>query len=206
VSLAAQLEQVEGVSGGGAGLGQVGDEVDAGAGLDGEGLERQVEVADHRVVQLLHSGVVDADVVRSPPDSEVLAAGGQLSDQSRELFVVRVAAGLGAEQGNGVVRDFVPLTENEVDCGSRKTSRALFSWSSVASSKGNRARPSAFEASTSRRPLSTTAGIPGIASTRRWMVGRIRRVVAAGRRGLDRDGAPAVRRRSRRWAARPRRA
>jgi hypothetical protein len=44
-------EQGEGVLGGGAGFGQVGDQADAGAGLDGEGLERQVEVADDRVVQ-----------------------------------------------------------------------------------------------------------------------------------------------------------
>ena len=66
--------------------------------------------------------------------------------------------------------------------GSRKTKRALFTrlvgWRTTGE---NRARPRRLVARTSRRPLRTTAGTVGMASTRRWMVGRTRSA-AGGRR------------------------
>jgi hypothetical protein len=47
----------------------------------------------------------------APPDSEVVAAGGELPDQVGESPVVRIAAGLGAQQGDAVVGDSVPVAE-----------------------------------------------------------------------------------------------
>ena len=46
--------------------------------------------------------------------AELLAAGGELTDQVRELPVVGVAAGLGAQDGDGVVGDLVPVAEELV--------------------------------------------------------------------------------------------
>jgi transcriptional regulator with XRE-family HTH domain len=45
---------------------------------------------------------VDADVVCGPAPAESVAAGGQLPDQVRQVPVVGGAAGLGAQQGDGV--------------------------------------------------------------------------------------------------------
>src|SRR3954447_20696953 len=67
-------EQGECVLGRGAGFGKVGDQGGAGAGLDGKGLEGQVEVPDDPMVQQLRAGVVDSHVVGGPPDAELLAA------------------------------------------------------------------------------------------------------------------------------------
>ena len=64
-----------------------------------------------RVVQLLDAGAVDADVVGGPADPEVVTAGGQLADQVGELAVVGVAAGFGAQQGDGVVGHDLPVAE-----------------------------------------------------------------------------------------------
>jgi hypothetical protein len=80
-----------------------------------EGLERQVEVADDRVVDELDAGGVYADVVGGPADPELVAAGGQLPDQIRDSSIVGVAAGLGAQQGDRVVGDLGPVTE-ELRC------------------------------------------------------------------------------------------
>src|SRR6266545_4433703 len=93
------------------GLGGVGEEALAGIGGQREGLERQLEVPDDRVVEALHAGGVDPDVVGGPSATELLAAGGQLPDQIRQLPVVGVAAGLGAQQGDRVVGDLVPVAE-----------------------------------------------------------------------------------------------
>ncbi len=76
-----------------------------------EGLVRQVEVADDRVVDQLGAGGVDLDVVGGPSAPELVAAGGQLTDQIGKAPVVWVAAGLGAQQGDGVVGDLVPVAE-----------------------------------------------------------------------------------------------
>jgi hypothetical protein len=58
---------------------------------------------------------VDADVVGGPAATEVLAAGGQFPDHVRQPPVVRIAAGLGAQHGDHVVRDLVPVAE-ELGC------------------------------------------------------------------------------------------
>jgi catechol 2,3-dioxygenase-like lactoylglutathione lyase family enzyme len=44
-------------------------------------LERQAEISDHWVVNMLHAGVMDADVVRGPSGAERLALPRQLSDE-----------------------------------------------------------------------------------------------------------------------------
>jgi hypothetical protein len=63
------------------------------------------------VVEALDAGGVDPDVVGGPSGPELVAAGRQLPDQVRQLPVVGVAAGLGAQQGDRVVGDHVPVTE-----------------------------------------------------------------------------------------------
>jgi len=63
------------------------------------------------VVEELGAGGVDADVVGGPSNPKVSAAGGQLSDQVRQLPVVGIAPGLGSEHGDHVVGDLVPLPE-----------------------------------------------------------------------------------------------
>jgi hypothetical protein len=55
---------------------------------DREGLVREVEVADDRVVDELDAAGVDADVVGGPADPELVAARGQLPDQIRDSSVV----------------------------------------------------------------------------------------------------------------------
>jgi hypothetical protein len=102
---------VQGVLGGRSGLGGVGEEALAGVGGQGEGLEGQVEVADDGMVEELDAAGVDPDVVRGPAPAELFAAGGQLPDQVREVPVVRVAAGFGAQQGDGVVGGLVVVAE-----------------------------------------------------------------------------------------------
>src|SRR5258708_13735645 len=47
----------------------------------------------------------------APPCPEIIAAGGQLADQVRQLPVVGIAAGPGAQQGDRVVGYLVPVAE-----------------------------------------------------------------------------------------------
>jgi hypothetical protein len=63
------------------------------------------------MVEELDAAGVDSDVVRGPALSELFAAGGQLPDQVREVPVVGVAAGFGAQQGDGVVGGLVVVAE-----------------------------------------------------------------------------------------------
>mgnify|MGYP003377403370 CR=1 FL=1 len=65
---------------------------DAGVAAQVNGLVGQVQVPDDRVVEVLGAGGVDADVVGAPPAAELVAAGGQLSDQFVEGAVVGVAS------------------------------------------------------------------------------------------------------------------
>jgi hypothetical protein len=104
-------EQAQRVVRGGTGLGGVGEQALARFGGDREGLERELEIPDDRVVDELDAGGVDPDVVGGPPDPELVAAGGQLPDQVRQSPVVGIAAGLGAQQGDGVAGDLVPVAE-----------------------------------------------------------------------------------------------
>ncbi len=63
------------------------------------------------MVDELDAGGVDADVVRGPAPPEVVAAGGQLSDDVSQVSVVGVAARFGAQQGDGVVGGLVVVAE-----------------------------------------------------------------------------------------------
>ena len=76
-----------------------------------ERLEVKGEVTDERVVQALDSGAVVANIVGGPALPEGIASGRQLADEVLELPVVRVAAGLGTEEGNGVVSGLVEVDE-----------------------------------------------------------------------------------------------
>ena len=71
----------------------------------------EFEVADDGVVEALGAGLVGADVVRGPAGAERLAAGGELADEVGEVAVVRVAAGFGAQDRDGVVGGAVPVDE-----------------------------------------------------------------------------------------------
>ena len=84
-----------------------------------ERLVGQVEVADDGVVEEFDAGGVDADVVGGPAGAELFAAGGELADQVGQVAVVGVAAGFGAQDGDGVVGDFVPVAEELVARGGR---------------------------------------------------------------------------------------
>jgi hypothetical protein len=118
-------QQGQGVLCGRAGLGGVGEEALAEIGGQRERLVWQVEVSDDRVVDQLDAGGVDLDVVGGPSTPELVAAGRQLTDQIGEAPVVGVAAGLGAQDGDGVVGGLVPVAEEFGGVGSRKTNRAL---------------------------------------------------------------------------------
>jgi hypothetical protein len=89
-------QQAQGVLGGRPWLGGVGEEALAGIGGQREGLKRQLQVPDDRVVEALDAAGVDPDVVGGPSGPELVAAGRQLPDQVRQAPVVGVAAGLGA--------------------------------------------------------------------------------------------------------------
>jgi aryl-alcohol dehydrogenase-like predicted oxidoreductase len=58
-----------------------------------------VQVPGDGVPDVLEAGAVQLDVVGGPADAELAAAGGQLSDQAGEVFVVGVSAGFGAQHG-----------------------------------------------------------------------------------------------------------
>src|SRR3954452_11372464 len=72
-------------------------------------LVTQMQLADHRVVDALGAGAVEAHVVRCPAQAELVAAGGQLADEVGERPVVGIAAGLGAQVGDELRGDAVPL-------------------------------------------------------------------------------------------------
>src|SRR3954447_10953379 len=78
-------------------LGGVGDDPAPGVGEDLEPVEAELELAHDRVVEPLDALRVQPDVVRGPQPAELVALRGELADQVREASVVRVAAGLGAE-------------------------------------------------------------------------------------------------------------
>jgi hypothetical protein len=69
------------------------------------------ELADDRVVEAFDAGAVELDVVGGPPHAELVAAGGELADEVGQTSVVGVAAGFGAQDGDGVVGDGVPVDE-----------------------------------------------------------------------------------------------
>src|SRR3954447_4230490 len=74
-------QQSQRVLGRGFGFGAVGEQALAWVAGQGEELEWQVQMADHRVMDELYAAGVDSDVVGRPATAEVFAAGGQLPDQ-----------------------------------------------------------------------------------------------------------------------------
>src|SRR4051794_12275894 len=97
--------------GGRSGLGGVGEDALTGVRGQRKGLEGQVEVSDDGVVEELDAAGVDADVVCGPSLAELFAAGGELPDQVGEVTVVGVAAGFGAQEGDGVAGGLVVVAE-----------------------------------------------------------------------------------------------
>src|SRR3954470_659420 len=104
-------QELETVLGRRAGFGGVDGQGQLPAVLGGqiEGVVNQLEEADGGMSELLGPGVVQPYVVRSPTGAELLADRGQLADELAQVLVVRVAAGLGAQQGDGDVGRGVPV-------------------------------------------------------------------------------------------------
>ena len=80
-------------------------------GGQGEGLERQVEIAHNRVVDSFEACRVDPNVVGGPKASEFITAGGQFPDEVSKPPIVGAAAGLRAQQCDCVNGDLVPVPE-----------------------------------------------------------------------------------------------
>lgn len=72
-------------------------------------VEGDVDEADDRVPEMLGPGLVQPHVVRGPAGAELLAAGREFADEVGQLAVAGVAAGFGAQQRDGGVRDVVPV-------------------------------------------------------------------------------------------------
>lgn len=69
----------------------------------------EVESPDDRVVKSFRSGAMEPDVMVGPPDTELLASGGQLTNQIGQSPVVGITAGFGTQHGHDVVGDAVPV-------------------------------------------------------------------------------------------------
>ena len=110
-------EQRQPVGRGGVGLGAVDHQRHPRVGRHGHGLERQVQLTDHGVMDVLEAGAVEADVVGGPAAGELVTAGGQLPDEIGEGPVVRVPAGLAAQHRHDVVRRPRPVEEEGVGAG-----------------------------------------------------------------------------------------
>lgn len=89
-------EEAECVGAGGPGFGGVDDHDEAGVGGEFHGFELQVEVSDDGVMNLFHSGAVESYVVLGPFLPELIAAGGQFTDEVAEGLVVGVTSRFGA--------------------------------------------------------------------------------------------------------------
>src|SRR3954452_22860327 len=89
------------VRGGRGGVGGVGGKHEAGGGDEVHRVVGQFHVADDGMVERLGAATVQTHVVGSPAGAERLAAGGEFADEFGEVGVVRVAAGLGAQQRDG---------------------------------------------------------------------------------------------------------
>ena len=170
-----------------AGLGGVDEHRQAGVGDELHRLERQVQLADDRVLEALDAGVVVADVVGRPERPEHLAARRQLADEVGELAVVRVAAGFGAQHGDDVGRDALPVDvevrrariEEEEPRGVRRLRAGCRTGPRRARGRGWLAPRM------SSRPLRTNAGTPAIASSMCCTLGRIRCCARRRLRGGD---------------------
>ena len=151
--------------------------------------------------QQLDAGGVDADVVGGPADAEVVAAGGELPDEVGEVAVVGVAAGFGAQDGDGVVGDGVPFAEERRGPRVEEDEPGVVGGRRRGPQTGaNRARPSALAVDDVEAPVQDHGGrgvhrvdqpLDGRADPLRWRRTSRRRA---------RVGVPAVRSRSSRWA------
>jgi catechol 2,3-dioxygenase-like lactoylglutathione lyase family enzyme len=97
------------VFGAGAGFGGVDGQGEPGFGNHVEAFVGDGEVAEHLVVEVLGARAVQPDVVRAPAAAEFFAAGGQFANEVMQPFVVGVAAGFGAQDGDGGVGGEVPV-------------------------------------------------------------------------------------------------
>lgn len=104
-------EQAQCVVRGGTGLGGVGEQALARFGGDREGFEREIEIPDDRVVDELDAGGVDPDVVGGPPGRGTGRCGWTAPRSGPTAPVVGIAAGLGAQQGDSLAGDLVPVAE-----------------------------------------------------------------------------------------------
>ena len=83
----------------------------SGVGGELEGFEVEGQVADDGMMEAFGAGAVELDVVGGPADAELVAACRQFADEVGEPLVVWVASGGGAQDGDGVVGDGVPVDE-----------------------------------------------------------------------------------------------
>ena len=137
----------------------------------------------------LTPGAVQADVVGGPADAELVAAGGQLADQVGQVLVVGVAAGFGAQHGDGVVGGAFPVAPEragvrveEVEPGEVRPAgrgRRTPARTAPARAGSRRARPGAR----SRRR-------PGPRSSRRGCAATLGRTCRAGGRRRARRAGP----------------
>jgi hypothetical protein len=126
-------------------------------------------------VEELDAAGVDADVVRGPAAAELLAAGGELTDQDGEVPVVGVAAGFRAQDRDGVVGDLVVGAEElggvrveEDETGVVRRAAGLGVDRCV------ERLPEVVGGQDVETTLSTRAGAPVMESMMRWTVGRTR--------------------------------
>src|SRR5919112_3847569 len=101
-------KQVEGVGARRAGLGGVDGESEVGVGDHVDALVGELEVTDDGVVEELAASTVEADVVAAPAATKLAAARGEFANEVVQVPVVRVAAGLGVQDGDAGVGCDVP--------------------------------------------------------------------------------------------------
>lgn len=109
-------EQPQALFGCRAGFGGVDGQGEAGLGSEFQALEGERELADNFMVEALGAGAVVADVVGAPAGAELLAAGGQFTDQVVQILGVGVAARFGAQDGDGDVGEQVPVSTVDTAC------------------------------------------------------------------------------------------
>lgn len=92
------------------GFGAVGDDHQPIAGQF-HGFAGEFEISDKGVVEAFGGGPVVLDVVTCPAGAELVASSRQFADKVGERLVVRIAACLGAQGGDRVVGDALPVEE-----------------------------------------------------------------------------------------------
>jgi hypothetical protein len=107
-------QEPESVRGGGAWFRHVDQKLPSWVRREVGALEQEVEIADDRVVEVLHPGGVTADVVGAPLRPELFAPGGELTDEVLEVLVVWVAAGLAAKDRDDLIGGEFPVGIEEL--------------------------------------------------------------------------------------------